>query len=442
MPERRRVVVVGGGIAGLATAVWLSERGVAVTLVEERGRLGGRTIGIDVEKAGATVDNGQHAMLPSYSRLREYLETIGSLEKMTWMSTWVQRDAERGPVRMTPLAILRSGAIPLRDIPALAASGARFLAALVRLPASLDRLSVDEWLRAIRMPASARTLFFDPFVTALNDTPDRFSAFTMIQTLRTILVRSVRDPRKLGLGYSTVDLSSLLVAPAVALLEARGCAVLPRSGVHAVRIVEGRCVGVTLADGTETDADAVVLAIPPWALARLAAGGSLGHEAFFGSAREIEAAPIVSTYVWLDRPLEMVHAFEGLLGTTAEWIFDRTVVHGERDALGYGYSLVTSAAYRLQELSKAEVVEAVLASMRTQFPEFADRTVLHTHVVRQPQATFSPRPGFQRLRRPQTTPVARLVLAGDWTETGLSSLMEGAAESARRAADEVLRQLA
>ncbi|PTL59956.1 hydroxysqualene dehydroxylase HpnE [Paraconexibacter algicola] len=444
MPETTtdapHVIVVGGGIAGLSTAVWLSERDVRVTVLESRGRAGGRTIGIDLPKASTTVDNGQHGMLPCYTRLREYLEAIGSLDLMTWRSTWVQRAPGLGPVSMTPVALLRSGAIKLRELPWLVVAGARFATALVRLPRRLDDVSVDEWLRAIRMPQSARRMFFDPFVIALNDTPDRYSTYSMLEIIRSFIARSVRDPRKLGLGYSTVDLSSLFVTPAVELLERRGSTMRLRSAVEVVEQVDGRCTGVRLSDGTVLAADAVVLSVPPWDLCKIVDDSDL-DQGFFGTAKEIEAAPIVSTYVWLDEPLEMTHDFEGMIGTTAEWIFDRTAMHGERDPIGHGYSLVTSAAYRLQRLANAEIVEEVLDSIAQQFPEFADRTVVQTHVVRQPRATFSPRPGFQRRRRPQRTPVPRLILAGDWTETGLGSLMEGAAESGRRAAHETLTQL-
>jgi len=438
---RKSVVVVGGGLAGLTSAVGLSSRGYDVTLLEARGRLGGRTIGIEVERLGTTVDNGQHGMLRCYHRLIEYLTEIGTADQVHWTTTWVQREPGRGPVRMTPQSMLTSGAVPLREVPAAIRTLASLARALVRVPARLDDLSVDEWLRRIRAPQSLRRLFFDPFVISLNDTPARFSAHTFVQTLREFLVRSLRDPRNLGLGYATTDLHSLFVAPAEDLLRTRGAVVRPRAGVSRVRIQDGRIVGVVLNDGEELQADAVVLALPAWDCAKVLEASDIGHPDFVAGPAGIEASPIVSTYVWLDRPLEMTQSFEGLLGTTSEWIFDRTALYGQRDKPGYGYSLVTSAAWAPQEQSRDEVVAGVMASLATHFPEFGDRTVLDVHVVRQPRATFSPLPGSARLRRPARTPVDGLVLAGDWTSVGVSSLMEGAVESGRRAVDEIEAQL-
>ena len=403
--NRPHVIVAGGGLAGLSASVWLSDRGYRVTLLEARGRLGGRTLGIDVPEAGATVDNGQHAMLRCYTRLMEFLTRIGSQDQVTWTSAWVQREPGRGPVRLTPVHMLRSGAVPLREVPAVIWTLCHLVYVVVRLPAKLDRLSVDEWLTSIRAPKSLRSLFFEPFVTALNDTPQRHSAYAMVETLRTIGRRSLKDLRNLGLGYATTDLHSLFVAPTLRVLAQHDVITKLRTKVAAVKVDEGRCTGVVLKDGEMLDADAVVLALPAWDAAAVFEASDLGHPHYFAPVSSIEASPIVSTYVWLDEPLQMTQAFEGLLGTASEWVFDRTSLYGRRDGIGYGYSLVTSAAWREQSMANAEVVEEVLDSLRTHFPEFADRTVLHTHVVRQPRATFSPRPGARRARRPPKPPV-------------------------------------
>lgn len=438
--QRQRVVIAGGGLSGLSTAIWLSAVGYQVTLVEARGRLGGRTIKIDVPAAGAVVDNGQHALLRCYTRLCEYLETIGTQDQVHWTTTWVQREPGRGPVKMTPVGMLKSGAVPLRDLPAITRTMLHLARALIRPSHRLDELSVDEWLRAIRAPQSLRTLFFDPFVIALNDTPDRFSAYGFIKTLRLFIGRSLRQPRNLGLGYATTDLHSLFVAPAEKLLDQRGGTILRSSPIQTVLVDGGRATGLRLKDGTVIDADAIVLATPAWDTAKIIEHSDLGHDQFFSAPAGIESAPIVSVYVWLDGPLRMTQSFEGLLGTTSEWIFDRTALYGERDGVGYGYSLVTSAAWQLQKQTNDVIVEEALASIRTHFPDFAEREVVHTHVVRQPKATFTPTPRSHRRRLPTKTPINGLVLAGDWTDTGMSSLMEGAAESGHRAAQEVMRQ--
>src|SRR4051812_24432487 len=74
----RRVVVVGGGLAGLAAAAELADGGDQVTLLERRGRLGGRTVAFNVKEINEVGDNGPHMVLRGYHHLFRYLERIGT----------------------------------------------------------------------------------------------------------------------------------------------------------------------------------------------------------------------------------------------------------------------------------------------------------------------------------------------------------------------------
>ncbi|WP_433578073.1 FAD-dependent oxidoreductase [Nocardia brasiliensis] len=78
MNDPRQYVVIGGGLAGLAAAVWLAEAGKQVTLLERRGRLGGRTHAMKVEAADDLPDNGQHVIASGYEHLFRYLTSVGT----------------------------------------------------------------------------------------------------------------------------------------------------------------------------------------------------------------------------------------------------------------------------------------------------------------------------------------------------------------------------
>ena len=82
MADSRHYVVIGGGIAGLASAVWLAEAGKKVTLLERRGSLGGRTHAMKVEQVDDLPDDGQHVIASGYHHLfhlddpEEYPDTV------------------------------------------------------------------------------------------------------------------------------------------------------------------------------------------------------------------------------------------------------------------------------------------------------------------------------------------------------------------------------
>ncbi|MGW6619763.1 hydroxysqualene dehydroxylase HpnE [Nocardia sp. NPDC055002] len=447
--ESPHILVAGAGLAGLATAVWLAEAGHRVTLVEKRGRLGGRTISFEVPGIEGRVDNGQHLFAGCYDALLRYVDTIGTREQLFW-------DAPPFAIRTGPdrLLTLRAPAwlpgtlrravglswmvwppIPLRERPAALRTWARIARAALSPAPELDNLTVDRWFRQIGAPQSLRALVLDQFVIGLlNEKTERVSASMFVQTLHWIGKRALSGNTRAGDAvWPRVSLHELFVAPAERYLKAHGAEIVVGAGVADIEIVDDGLTAVQLSDGRVIEVDAAVLTLPPWSLTTLLDRGRLGQYDHFTPVRKIEPAPISSVYVWLDRPLRMRRLAENLRDTTIEWVFDTTGMHGVETEAGHCYSLAVSASWDVVHLPNAEFTTAALRSLAEHYPEFAEAQVLRTHVIHQPQATFSAQPGFDELRLPQRTPIEGLFLAGDWTETGMPSTMEAAVESAVRA---------
>ncbi|TCJ96606.1 hydroxysqualene dehydroxylase HpnE [Nocardia alba] len=447
--ESPHILVAGAGLAGLATAVWLAQAGHRVTLVEKRGRLGGRTISFEVPGIDGKVDNGQHLFAGCYDALLRYVDTIGTRDQLRWDAppfairtgpdrlltlrapTWLPRTLRRA----VGLSWMVWPPIPLRERPAALRTWARIVRAALRPAPELDDLTVDRWFRRIGAPPSMRALVLDQFVIGLlNEKTERVSASMFVQTLHWIGKRALSGNTRAGDAvWPRVSLHELFVAPAERYLRARGAEIVVGAGVTDIEIVDDGLTGVRLSDGRVIDVDAAVLTLPPWSLTTLLDRGRLGQYDHFTPARKIEPAPISSVYVWLDRPLKMQRLAENLRDTTIEWVFDTTGMHGVETEAGHCYSLAVSASWDVVHLPNAEFTAAAMESLAEHYPEVAEATVLRTHVIHQPQATFSAQPGFDELRLPQRTPIDGLFLAGDWTETGMPSTMEAAVESAIRA---------
>jgi len=452
--SRRHVAVAGAGLAGLTAAVRLTGLGYEVTLIEKRGRLGGRTISFDVAGLDEPVDNGPHLFAGCYDALLRYVETIGTRDRLLWdgppfaIRTGADTLLTTTSPAFLPLPLRRLYdasfmarlPIPWRDRPAALRSLLTMLAAAVRPRPELDDRTVDAWFREIGMPQSLRTLSLDQFVIGLlNEKPERVSALTFVKTLRFVGTRALRGNVRAGDAvWPRVSLHALFVEPAVRYLTERGARIITGTAVIDIDIEGDRLRGLRLADGQTLAVDAAVLALPPWALTSLLDNSRLGAYDHFTPVRKIEAAPISSVYVWLDRPLRLRRLAENLRDTTIEWVFDTSGMQGGASEAGHCYALAVSAAWDVVHHKNADFTELALESLRKHYPrEMAEARVLRTHVIHQPQATFSAQPGFESLRLPARTPIAGLFLAGDWTRTELPSTMEAAADSGERAADEV-----
>lgn len=440
--RRNRVVVVGGGLAGLASTVWLAELGYAVTLVESNGSLGGRTIGLTTGR-GDAVENGQHVLAGSYENIFRYLDSIGTRDLLEFPDEFGVRyrggHAETFGMRPRHLRRMMFGQVKGLGVTTLlraAPAWARLVRDVVRFDDSLDDITVDEWFDRLGMPAEIRRIMLNSMVIGLlNEQPHLASAHAFAALLRTGADRM----RRIGgdavrIGYPTVDLETLYLDGALRVMTERGVDVRLRTRATAVRVSDGRATGVTLSDGAVVDADAVVLAVPAWNLRSLLDGVPSSEDIRL-AAKKLEPIPIMNAYVLLDRPLGTVAPWESLLDSDIGWVFDRDRMHGPREDGNHLYALTACAAYDLMPLKNTDVADRLVAALRDSYPAARDAEVLDVTVVPWPKATFSSRVGMSTLRPGNQTSLPNLALAGDWTHNDWPTTMEGAAQSAARAVD-------
>jgi uncharacterized protein with NAD-binding domain and iron-sulfur cluster len=157
---------------------------------------------------------------------------------------------------------------------------------------------------------------------------------------------------------------------------------------------------------------------------------------------EIRPAPITAVHLWFDRPITALpHAV--LVGRLAQWVFNPgrcSVSPGASEPWHY-HQVVISASHKLSGRSREDVMTRVRRDLEAIWPEARKARLLHWRLVTRPAAVFSCRPGLDRLRPAQQTPLANLMLAGDWTATGWPATMEGAVRSGYLAVEAVLRRL-
>ncbi len=446
--DGRQYVVIGGGLAGLASAAWLAEAGKDVTLLERRGQLGGRTHAMRAEQVDDLPDNGQHVIASGYEHLFRYLTSIGTRQFVAFpkCSTLRWPDGRKVSVQTTGLGALRTlfGVHPdagLADRLRAARATLRLGWQALHQPADLVDLTTEQWFQRVGMPAPAREALWDWLALGIAAEPvARESAKVFADVIATGVRMGVKHRTPITIGYPTVDLDTLFVSGAIRLFEQRGVRVCYRAVARRIQIVDGAVTGVLLADGSTVPADSVVCAVPNSNI-----GGLLDelpeHGEIYAAADKLGHTPIVSTNLYLDRPLGTESAFEGLIGGTGviDEVFDRQIMHGRSTDRGWLYCLTTSGAYEQINKVGDDIVAEQMALLRRYYPAAADAEVVEAQVVKMPKATFSQVVGMDSLRPPQRTSVPSLVLAGDWTDTDWSATMESAAQSASRAVDLLLQ---
>ncbi len=440
-------VIVGGGLSGLAAAVKISAGGGTVALLEQAPRLGGRCYSFRDPTTGETVDNGQHVLLGSYRSLLHYLGTIGTSHHLRAEAslTLPFHHPERGfatfhiPTLPAPLdltaGILKYRLLSVRERADLLNAG-RWLSSWTPAKAkTLSRLTVDSWLTAMGQGRNSRDCFWDPIsVSVMNERPDTASALLFARTMRRAFLEKRSDSRML---IPAVGQTELYVGGAVTLLESAGSMVRVKTPAAAIVLNAGRAGGVRLRDGTVIRGRSVVSTVPPWSL-----GGILPERGacapLAAAARSIKPSPIVSINLWFDRPF-MEGDVLGIIGKQIQWAFNRRAILGEGKGKGGCVACVISAAGDVIGRSAPALTALAVEELRAVYSGAARATLVHSAVIKEKRATFSPTPETEAIRPGAGTPVEGFYLAGDWTDTGLPATIEGAVVSGYAAADLVLR---
>jgi squalene-associated FAD-dependent desaturase len=410
-----KVVVVGGGLAGLAAALELVRTGNEVELLEARPSVGGavQTLPKREGDPDPPPDNGQHVALgccTAYLGFLEEVGEVGSLRRERLSLPVIAEDGAVARIEAGAFGLLRYRHLSFGDRIAVARVSRR----LARLrPGEHDGETFAALLRRLGQSQAAIDRFWDVFMRpALNLRSEEVSAAPALFTVQTALLgeRGASD-----LLLPLAPLGAMHGEAAARVLTARGAAV--RTGARVTALEEGAAV---LADGERVEADAIVVALPPAEGARL-----LGEP-----APALEDSPIVSAHLLFDRPL-LRFELAALLGSPAHWVFDRGRLTGREPAQGQYLTVVSSGAPELLEVRGRELV-TLLAGEVTR--RLGPAELLWSRVSREPAATFAARPGTAALRPGPETGRANVARAGAWTDTAWPATMESAVRSGLSAA--------
>ena len=420
------VIVIGGGLAGLAAAAALGGAGHAVKVLESRPFLGGRATSYEVGNGEEAefIDNCQHILLRCCVNLLDFYRRLGVEQNIAFSRqfTFIEPGGRR--------SVLRSGMFPPPAHFAASFLKLSFLnfseklavaRAMQSIPREskridLDKISMLDWLKEKRQPAGAIERYWrQVLVSAINEELDRMAAAHGLQVFR--------------LGFLARKDAYEMGVPAVPLGRLYGSDAWKRIGNVELRlrspvsriVIEDRAVRRVVAGEPEMRGDFYICALPFERLNAVAPELAVDVSGF-------EHSPITGIHLWFDRPVtDLPHAT--LLDRTIQWMFNKHA--------GRYVQLVVSASRSLAEMPRADVIALALKELAEFFPAAREAKLEKAHVVKEIRATFSARPGLEAHRPVNHTNVHNLFLAGDWTKSGWPATMEGAVRSGYLAAQAV-----
>jgi squalene-associated FAD-dependent desaturase len=426
----KRCLIIGGGLSGLTAASILSSKNINVTLIESSPKLGGRTYSFTDKDTETEIDNGQHIIMGCYKETLELLNLIGAQNNFDYQKNlylkFIDRNKNHFQLNASSSLYPFNLLFAVKNYDALDMNDKlTFILFLLKLPfvskRSLRKISVKQWLNIENQSSNTINSFWEIFcVGALNTNSAKASALVFYEILMHIFFK--------GNFATTIilpkhGLNESIINPASSFIAKNGGKIISSETIKVVVVKNKKIVEVKSDENNYNEFDYVISAIPLHALEKIIPKENLEINL------ELKYSTILNIHIWLDKN-NMQEKFYGLLNSPLHWIFVK-----EKHI-----NIVISDADYLAEKSKEEIYEFVMDEL-IQYTSIVRDDIKQYKIIKEKRATFVPAITTSGKRPNSKTSIRNLLLAGDWTNTGLPSTIESAVKSGRIAAEQVLSEI-
>ena len=432
----RKVTIIGGGIAGIAAAVFLSEKGYSVRIIENAPVLGGRVSSFLDREENIYLDSGQHIFAGWYTNTFELLKILkkeNSLIKQKSLSIRLlssQNEIYQFKASDVPAPFnILSGFLGYN---ALSFSGKiktiRFLSFLKKKKTfkKYHDKNIDYLFKSAKLSDEVIKYFWEPMILAVFNT---IPEYVSVENFRKVIQLSLQNRNYTSLVFPDEDLHSLFIKSFLEYADIKKAELYLSKECKEIVISNSEVKRLKLRTGEEISSDYYVSAVPFFRFQNL-----FNQETFntyFNNYRELSPSAVISVYLYFDSNLrENIIPFSddkmlGVISKTIQWIFKI-----RPDII----SITISAADYIQKLtdkSSQEIFDICQKELCQLFNGFEKLKIKKYKVIKSRKATFVPDVKSVSSRIPVQTKIKNLFMVGDWIDTGLPSTIESAVTSAK-----------
>ncbi|MFL2665140.1 MAG: hydroxysqualene dehydroxylase HpnE [Dehalococcoidia bacterium] len=432
-----KILVIGGGVSGLAISCKLAKEKIDNVLMEKRPFLGGRAYSFYDNNSGEEIDNGQHIIVGACKEFIEFLSEINSTEKISF-----EKKLRIPVLKQKKISYIKSYKFPMKILGKIFSillykhlkviERISLLRALYKLSKikeenlqKLEEKNFYDWLLENHQNENTIESFWELFsIPALNDDLKNVSASIGIRLFQVAFIESDNNA---NFAIPNVGLTKLLGDSAENFLKNSNSKIIKNQEVKSLVIKNNKIKGVMTRDDQIINSDIVISTLPPNQFLNIIPEK---YKTSFQKINKINMAPIIGIHLWFDKHF-FTEKFMVVLKSPIQWIFNDSEIKNSNSNTQH-IVISLSNAWEWKNKSKKLIKEIFISEINKLFPESQNCKLINFSVIKMFNATFRCQPGIQKIRPNNRTNITGLYLSGDWVQSDWPSTMEAAVISAKK----------
>ncbi len=425
----KEVIIIGAGIAGISSAMFLIENGFKVTVIESKQHIGGRCFSFYDKTIGLEIDNGQHIFAGLYTNFFQLIKWLGSSNLFKYNKSlkieFINKNTENFIFNCNVLPGKIGTLFGLFNLKSLSIKDKINIRKVVFSKNNYyeNDISILEFLQQKKQSKNCIKYFWEPIVLATLNTNIENSSTNLFLTVLDKFIFG-KDKEK-NLVFSTTNFNNIFSNFSKNLEKNNSKLILGKKVIELLA-EQNKCYGIMLNDRHIIKADYIISTIPNNEIYKLIP--SIINNYF-------DYSTIISIYLLFDK-IVMNKEFFCAIDTNIQWVFNKKIIDNNKQLLAI---TISAASKELENLSNNELIKIILEELNLLIPETKKAAICSYRILRDKKATILINNKNNKLRNSTKTNISNLFLAGTWTNTKLPATIEGAALSAKLAAEEIIK---